>query len=390
LIPIAYNLGSLNSRRTTTATAVIGIALVVFVLAAALMLSSGIKRTLGKTGSPDVGMVIRKGSDAELSSNFDLANVSLILDGPEVRRTPEGKAIGVGEVVVVAAMEKVGTKLGIANVNVRGVPDNVNVMRPRVKIIEGRAAKPGTDEGIVGSKIRGRFKNLDLGKKVELRKNRPVEIVGIFEDDGSSFESEVWVDVDACRTMFGRESIVSSVRVQLNGASAFDGFKTRIESDKRLGLEAQRESAYYEKQSQSLAMFLGVLGTLTAAFFSVGAMIGAMITMYALVSSRSKEVGTLRAIGFSRFSVLCCFLLEAVIISLIGGFLGGIASLALGMVKFSVMNFATWSEIVFTFHPTPEILVASTLAAVVMGVFGGFLPAIQAARLSPIAAMKGE
>jgi putative ABC transport system permease protein len=390
MIPIAYNLGSLNSRRTTTATAVIGIALVVFVLAAALMLSSGIKRTLGKTGRPDVGMVIRKGSDAELSSNFELANVSLILDGPELRRTPDGKSIGVGEVVVVAAMDKVGTELGFANVNVRGVPDNVFVMRPTVKVSEGRPAKPGTDEAVVGCKIRGRFKGLDLGKKVELKKNRPVAIVGIFDDEESSFESEVWMDVDVLRSMFGRESVVSSVRVQLAGESSFDAFKTRIESDKRLGLEAMRESKYYEKQSEGLAMFLGVLGSLTAFFFSIGAMIGAMITMYAMVSSRSREVGTLRAIGFSRRSVLACFLLEAIIIALIGGALGGLASLGLGFVKFSVMNFKTWSELVFSFHPTPEILAISVGAAVVMGIIGGFLPAIQAARLSPISAMRGE
>jgi len=390
MIPIAYNVGSLSARRTTTLTAVIGIALVVFVLAAALMLSSGIKRTLGKTGRPDVGMVIRKGSDAELSSNFDQADVSLILDGPEVRRTPEGKAIGVGEVVVVAAMEKVGTKLGIANVNVRGVPDGVFVMRPTVRITEGRPPKPGTDEAIVGSKIRGRFTNLDLGKKVELKKNRPVAIVGVFDDGESSFESEVWMDVDVLRSMFGRESVASSVRAQLTSESAFEAFKTRIEGDKRLGLEAMKESTYYEKQSNGLAMFLGVLGGLTAFFFSIGAMIGAMITMYAMVSSRSREVGTLRAIGFSRRSVLASFLLEAVLIALVGGALGGIASLALGFVKFSVMNFKTWSELVFTFHPTPEILVVSIGAAVVMGVIGGFLPAIQAARLSPISAMRGE
>lgn len=390
MIPIAYNIGSLNSRRTTSATAVIGIALVVFVLAAALMLKAGIRKTLGSTGKPDVGMVIRKGSDAELSSNFELANVSLILDGPEVRRTPEGKAIGVGELVVVAAMDKVGTKIGIANVNVRGVPDNVMLMRPTVKVVEGRAARPGTDEAICGNKIRGRFKNLELGQKVELKKNRPVEIVGIFSDDGTSFESEVWMDVDALRSMFGRESVVSSVRVQLAGESSFDAFKARIEGDKRLGLEAQRESKYYEKQSEGLALFLGVLGTLTAFFFSIGAMIGAMITMYAMVSSRTREIGTLRAIGFSRLSVLGSFLLEAVLLSLVGGLVGGAASLGLGMVKFSLMNFATWSEIVFQFHATPEILAVSISAAVIMGVFGGFLPAIAAARLSPINAMRGE
>jgi putative ABC transport system permease protein len=390
VIPIAYSAGSLASRRTTTATAVLGIALVVFVLAASLMLSSGVERTLGRSGRPDVAMVIRNGSDAEISSNFDIANVGLILDGPEVRRGPDGTPIGVGEVVIVAALEKLGTDGGIANVNVRGVPDNVYELRTHVRIVEGRPARPGTDEAVIGKKIRGRFRGVELGESVELRKNRPLKVVGVLEDHGSSFESEIWTDDDALRTYFGREGLASSVRAQLTSAAAFDAFKERIERDKRLGLLALRESEYYEKQSQGLAMFVGVLGGLIALFFSAGAMIGAMITMYASVASRRREVGTLRAIGFSRRSVLLSFLIEAALISLIGGALGCVASLALGFVEFSMMNFQTWSEIVFTFHPTPGILAVAMIAAVVMGVIGGFLPAVQAARLKPVEAMRGE
>jgi putative ABC transport system permease protein len=389
VIPVAYNIGSLNVRRTTTATAVLGIALVVFVLAAALMLRAGIKRTLGKTGHPDVGMVIRKGSDAELSSNFDLAEVGLILDGPEVRRTPEGSPLGLGEVVVVVALDKLGTD-GIANVNFRGVPDNVYKVRPSVHIVEGVPARPGTDECVVGTKVRGRFQGLELGHTVELRKGRSVKVVGVFDDDGSAFESEVWADLDTIRTAYGRDGIVSSVRVQLAQAEAFPDFRTRVESDKRLGLEALRESDYYEKQSESLALFVGVLGTLIALFFSVGAMIGAMITMYASIASRHREVGTLRALGFSRRSVLASFLLEASLISLLGGSIGCLASLGLGAVKFSMMNFATWSEIVFTFQPTPEIIGISLFAAVLMGTAGGFVPALRAATLSVVEAMRGE
>jgi putative ABC transport system permease protein len=389
VIPIEYNTGSLAARKTTTATAVLGIALVVFVLAASLMLTEGIKQTLGKTGRPDVGIVIRQGSDAELSSNFDLANVGLILEGSEVKRGPDNNPLGVGEIIVVALMKKVGSD-GVSNVQLRGVPDNVYSVRPDVHITEGRKAKPGTDEAVLGQKIRGRFDTLELGQSVELKKGRSVKIVGIFEDGGSGFESEVWCDVDTIRTAFGREGIVSSARAQLVSASAYDQFKTRVESDKRLGLEVQRETEYYEKQSQSLAMFVKVLGTIVAVFFSAGAMIGAMITMYASVASRHREVGTLRALGFSRFSILSCFLIESALLALIGGAFGCLGSLALGTVKFSMMNFATWSEIVFTFHPTPKILGVSMIASAIMGLVGGFLPALQAALLSPIEAMRGE
>jgi putative ABC transport system permease protein len=390
VIPIAYNVGSLAERRTTTATAVLGIALVVFVLAAALMLTAGIERTLGKSGRPDVGMVIRKGSDAELSSIIDLVNVGVVLDGPEVRRAPDGKPVGVGEVIVVAALEKLGTDGGVANVNIRGVPDDVYAARPGARIAVGRPARPGTDEAVVGQKIRGRFKGVEMGQSVEIKKGRSVQVVGVLEDDGSSFESEIWIDVDTLRTSFGREGIVSSVRAQLTSLDAFDAFKARVEGDKRLGLEAMRESTYYEKQSQSLALFIGVLGMLISLFFSAGAMIGAMITMYASVASRRREIGTLRALGFSRRSVLASFLLEAALISLMGGAVGCLASLALGWVKFSMMNFQTWSEIVFNFHPTPGTLAAAMVAAVVMGVAGGFLPALQAALVSPVEAMRGE
>jgi putative ABC transport system permease protein len=390
VIPIEYNTGSLSVRKTTTATAVLGIGLVVFVFAAALMLSAGIKNSLGKTGRPDVGMVIRKGSDAELSSNFDLADVGLILEGGEVKRTAEGSPLGVGEIIVVCMLEKLGTDGGCSNVEIRGVPDNVFKMRTGTKIVAGRAAKPGTDEAIVGSKVRGRFKNLDLDQSVELRKGRSVKIVGVFDDEGSAMESEVWTDLDTLRSAFGREGIVSSVRAQLASESSFDAFKTRVEGDKRLGLETMRENEYYAKQSEGLSTFVNVFGIVIAIFFSVGAMIGAMITMYASVSSRHREVGTLRALGFSRRSVLACFLVEAALISMLGGALGCAASLALGTVKFSMLNFATWSEIVFTFHPTPQILGYAMIAAVTMGIVGGFLPALQAALLSPIEAMRGE
>jgi putative ABC transport system permease protein len=182
---------------------------------------------------------------------------------------------------------------------------------------------------------------------------------------------------------------MSSVRVHLESAAAFDAFQVGVEEDKRLGLMAMRESAYYEKQSEGTSLFIGAMGTLISVLFSMGAMIGAMITMYAAVANRQREIGTLRALGFSRSSILGSFLLEAILLALAGGAVGAAASLAMGYVKFSMMNFASWSEIVFSFDPTPQIIVRALAFAGVMGLVGGFFPALRASRISPVAAMRG-
>jgi putative ABC transport system permease protein len=387
MIPIAYNLRSLMVRRATTLASVLGIALVVFVLAAALMLSSGIDKTLGKSGSSDVAIVLRKGSDAEMGSSIETPTMALILSAPGVKRDEQNNALGLGEVLVVVTMDKVGFD-GVSNVQVRGVPDNVTRFRKGLRIIEGRPAQPGTDEVIIGKAIRGRFKGLDMEKTFDLRKNRPARVVGVFEHDGSSHESEVWGDIDAVRAAFGRSGLYSAVRVQLESASKFDAFEAVVEQDKNLQLDAMREDRYYEKQSEGTSMFVTSLGIVITVIFSIGAMIGAMITMYASIASRGREIGTLRALGFSRRGILFSFLLEAMLLALIGGVLGLFGSLILGTVKFSMMNFASWSEIVFSFTPTPKIMISSMIFAGVMGLFGGFFPALQAARISPIRAMR--
>lgn len=387
MIPLQYNLRSLFVRRTTTAATALGIALVVFVLAAALMLSEGVKRTLGSSGRPDVAIVLRKGSDAELGSGIDDPQVGLLMNMVGVKRV-NGAPVGAAETVVVTAMEKVGAA-GVTNVQVRGIGPSSYDLRPKVQIVTGRRPNIGADEVIVGARIRGRIKGLEVGQAFDLKKNRPVTVVGIFEDGGSSHESEVWVDDDVLRTSYGRLGTQSSVRVVLDSPAAFDAFKVAVESDKRMGLMAMRETTYYEKQSQGLRIFITVLGSMVAFFFSLGAMIGATITMYASIANRQREIGTLRALGFSRPAILLCFLFEAVALSLIGGAVGAVASLGMGAVKFSMLNFASFSEIVFTFRPTPDILGTALVAAVAMGVLGGFLPAVRAARTSPLAAMKG-
>jgi len=387
MIPIRYNLRSLAVRKTTTVATAFGIALVVFVLASALMLSAGVKKTLCVGGRDDVAIVLRKGSDAELGSNIDLNQVNAILGAPGVKRDEKGQPIGMGEIVVVGAMEKLGAS-GVTNVQIRGVTHDVMKFRPEIHVVDGRPPQPGSDEVMIGKRIRGRFKGTDLGQSFDLRKNRPVKVVGVFESGGSSYESEVWVDVDVLRQAYARDGSVNSVRVALDSAAAFDNFKAAMESDKQFGYQAMTESKYFEKQSEGTSIFLGVMGGLISVFFAIGAMIGAMITMYAAVANRQREIGTLRALGFSRTSILGSFLLEAIVLALGGGILGAVASLGMGFVQFSMLNFASWSEIVFSFDPTAKIIFTSLLFAGGMGLIGGFFPAVRAARVSPVTAMR--
>lgn len=387
MIPLRYNIRSLFVRKTTTIATALGVGLGVFVLGTALMLSAGIKKTLATAGSDDVAIVLRKGSDAELGSGVDDPQIALIKGAPGVARDDKGNEIGIGEVVVVTASEKVGAP-GMSNLAVRGIASNGFAFRRNAKIIAGREAKPGTDEAVIGKQVRGRFKGVDLDQSFEIKKNRSLKVVGVFEDGGSSSESEVWADVDTVKSSFGRTG-VSSVRVRLESPSKFDAFKATIEGDKRLGLQAQRESEYFEKLSEGTSMFMGALGGLVAVFVSVGAMIGAMITMYGAVANRTREIGILRALGFGRSTILFSFLLESVMIALIGGGIGVAGCFAMSALHISMINFANWSEVVFSFDPTPKVLMVAFSFAVGMGLVGGFLPAIRAARTSAITAMRG-
>jgi putative ABC transport system permease protein len=314
--------------------------------------------------------------------------LSLFAGAPGVKRSAAGKSLVSGEVVLVIAQEKLGTNGQIANVLVRGVPDVALEVRPEVHLVAGRPPKPGTDEVMIGQGLRGKYQGMDLDQSFELKKNRPVKVVGVFESGGSSFESEVWADVDTARSSFGREGLVSSATVRLESASKFDAFKATMESDKRLGLEALTETGYYEKQSSQTSLFIKIMGAIIVFFISIGAVIGALITMQAAVSQRQREIGTLRALGFSRLSILSSFLLESAVLALGGGVLGVLGALCMSFVKLSMMNFATWQEVTFSFDPNPRVVVGSLLFGACMGIVGGFFPALRAARVSPIEAMR--
>lgn len=390
MIPISYNVRSLMVRKTTTLATAGGIALVVFVLAAAFMLSAGVSKTLVAGGRADNAIVTRKGADNEMSSSIEGPAVSLVLATPGVKKDEAGAALGGGEVVVVIAQDRLGGEPGqVTNILVRGVNDNVLKVRPDVRIVDGRPAKPGTDECVIGKGLVGKYRGMTIGDKFDLKKNRPVTVVGVFEAGGSSFESEVWVNLETARSSFGREGLVSSVTVRLDNAAKFDAFKATIETDKQLLLEARRETKYYEDQSQGTAIFIGIMGAVITVFCAAGATLGAMNTMFAAVAQRKREVGTLRALGFSKFAILTSFVVESTVLAFAGGLVGLLGALALTTTRVSMMNFQTWQEISFSFAATPGILIGSVLAGTGMGIIGGFLPALKAAGTSPIEAMRG-
>jgi len=390
VVPISYNFRSLLVRKATTFATALGIGLVVFVLASALMLGAGIEKTMVGAGREDNAVVLRKGADNEMSSSIETKAFGIIAAAPGVKRSNTGTALASPEVVVVIAQDKLGGTAGqISNILVRGVPEIALQVRPEIRVIDGHPPRPGTDEVMIGKGIRGNFRGMELGQSFDLKKNRPVKVVGVFEAGGSSFESEVWADIDTARSSFGREGLANSVTVRLDSPAKFEAFKATMESDKQLGLQAMTEAKYYQKQSQGTAIFINIMGIVIVFFLSIGAMIGALITMQAAVAQRQREIGTLRALGFSRFAILTSFLLESSLLALIGGAVGVAAAFAMSFVKISMMNFATWQEVNFSFDPNPGLMLGALLAGGAMGVFGGFFPALRAARISPIEAMRG-
>jgi putative ABC transport system permease protein len=382
-VPIQYNARSLLVRKATTLATALGIALVVFVFAGALMLGD-VSRVLAAAGRPDTVIILRKGSDAELSSGINNDFVGLFRGPAQVSQA--GGVIG--EIVVVVVVDHSDSS-GSSNVLVRGTPPEGIAFRPEVKIVRGRAPRPGTNEVIVGAGIAGRFKGLEIGESIELRRNRPLSVVGVFSADGGTYESEVWGDLDYVRNALGRQAVVSSARVRLTSPSEFDAYRQAIETDKRFSAKVMRESDYNEKQSQAISGFLKWFGIIAAILFSFAAMLGAAITMNGAVAHRTREIGTLRALGFSRRSILAAFLIEAIVLATAGGVIGSLLVLLLSFAKFPIINFQTFSEIVLSFHATPRVFAASLIFSGVMGLIGGLVPAIRAARVSPVEAMRG-
>jgi len=385
-IPFAYTWRSLWARRLTTALTLGGIALVAFVFASVLMLARGLEQTMIETGSDDNAVVLRKSANSELVSQIERDAANIIKTSPEVAVLPDGKRFASTETYVIINLSKKGSN-DMGNISVRGISPEALQLRPQVKLLTGRWFQYGTQEIVLGKNIARQFQNCDIGQEIRFG-DASWKIVGYMDGQGTAFDSEIWGDVEQMMPAFGRP-IFSSMIFRLVSPDAFEAAKLRIEQDPRTSFaEVKREREFYREQSKMMSDFIRVLGLVVTVIFSIGAMIGAMITMYAAVANRTVEIGTMRALGFNRFSVLSAFLIESILLSLIGGAVGlGMASL-MSFVRISTTNFGTFSELAFGFTLAPSIVVTTLIFALIMGVAGGFLPAVRAARLDILAALR--
>lgn len=386
-IPFSYSFRNLLTRWLTTILTASGMALVVFVFASILMLAEGLRKTLVQTGSYDNVMVIRKASKSEVQSGVDRLQASIVETQPEVAIGTNGQRLLAKELVVIITMTRRGTAK-LSNVIIRGIAENSMILRPQVKLVGGRMPRPGSSEIIAGTSIAKRFKGAGIGETLRFAM-RDWTVVGIFDAGNTGFSSEIWGDVDQLMQAF-RRPVYSSVIFKLRNSSEFGTVKTRIENDPRLTLEAKREPAYYEEQSEMMAKFLRITGISLTIVFSIGAIIGAMITMHAAVAHRVTEIGTLRALGFNRSNILLAFLLESLILGFIGGCAGLFLASFLQFFTISTMNFQTFSELTFTFSLTFEIVYRALIFSLIMGLLGGLLPAIRASRMNIAEALRAS
>jgi len=376
-IPFVYNIRSVKARWTSSIVAVLGIAGTVGVFVAMLSLARGFKATLVASGSADNAIVMRAGATSEMMSGIKLEDVKILQDAPGIARGSDTPLI-TSEVVVVAPfpLHDTGTD---ANVQVRGVSGNVLDIRKNVKIVQGRTFQPGLAELIVGKNATTSYSGLTVGNTVNFGGGH-WKVVGIFDAGGSAFDSEVWTDARVLDDVYKRPSnIFQSATVHLSSAGDYEQFKDAVTSDKRLNLDVSREIDYYAKQSTRMTQMITILGGLVAFVMAIGAVFGALNTMYSAVAERGREIATMRALGFGGGAVVFSFLVEALLISFIGGAIGCIAVLPLNGLTTGAMNWQTFSHLAFAFRITPPLLIAGVIFALLMGLLGGLPPAMRAA-----------
>lgn len=381
-----YSYRNLWVRRLTTILTAGGMGLVVFVFAAELMLAQGLEKALVSTGRDDNAVFIRRSAEAEVQSIVERDQATILESQPEIAVDQSGQKLVARELVVLISVTKLSTN-SPANVTVRGVnPELSFALRPQVRLIAGRWFHPGATEVIIGKNIADRFAIGGLGQSLSFG-TRQWTIVGIMDAGGSGFDSEIWGDVDLLLGAF-RRPVYSSVICRLSNPGDFAQLKTRVLQDPRLTVEAWRETDYYAAQSQLMARFIRILGIALTIIFSLGAVIGAMVTMYAAVANRIAEIGTLRALGFRRRTILATFLLESIFLGLLGGMLGLFAASFMNRFTISTLNWQTFSELSFRFTLTWQIASNALLFSAVMGLIGGMLPALQASRLAIVDALR--
>jgi putative ABC transport system permease protein len=386
-IPLIYNVRSVSQRPVSTLLTALGIGLVVAVFIAMLALANGFIAALVKTGSADNVLLLRRGADSELSSSIPREAISIIASSPHIATATDGKPLFSPETYIVINIPRLGgTEFEVANVVARGVSDKAFEVRRSIKIVEGRRFASGQSEICVGSKLKGRFNNVNVGDVLRFS-NRNWNVVCRFSADGSSFESEIWGENEQFQSVF-RGGAFQDVAFRLKDPGAFEDVKRAFLADQRIQIDAHRESEFYASQSELLGNILRILAIMITSIMSVGAVFGAVNTMYAAVSSRTSEIAVLLTLGFHPRSVLASFLAESAVIAFIGGVLGCLLALPINGVVTSTTNWASFSEIAFTFRVTPGLLLAGLAFARVMGIVGGFFPARRAARQPVVQALR--
>src|SRR5512141_61250 len=368
-IPFSYIARNMVARRLTTVLTAGGMALVVYVFATVLMLAAGLEQTLVATGQDDNVVVIRRASQSEVQSGVDRRQAGVVESLPDIAVGRDGRKLISKEPVVLINLPKRDSNKP-SNVVIRGVMPAGLALRPQVKLAEGRMFRPGTAEIIAGRAIANGFRGAGVGETLRFA-SRDWTVVGVFDAGRTGFDSEIWGDAEQMLQAFRRLGF-SALIFRLADGERFDAVKKAIESDPRLTLEAKRETRFYADQSEALSKFISYLGTTISVIFSIGAIIGAMITMYASVASRTGEIGTLRALGFPRSAILVLFLVEALLLGLVGGIVGLVGAAFMQAITISTMNFQTFAELAFSFTLTPGIVVAGVAFALGMGLLGGF------------------
>jgi putative ABC transport system permease protein len=383
-LPLKYNVRNVFVRWRATLATVLGIALVVAVYVLVQSLAVGLKKASANTGDPRNVVIVRKGATAESSSQITREQLRLIPYMPEIARDAQDRPLVSADVLVLVTLPRRGDN-GEAHVLVRGISPVGRQLRPQVRLVSGRWFVAGKREAVVSRRLAARFANFDLGN-VFRTGNRELSVVGWLDGGSSAFDSEVWMDADEARSLFTRQ-YYSSVLVRAVDAAAMRALADRIESDRRLPLRAMPETAYYKAQTLT-AKPIQILGSFLATAMSIGAVFAAMNTMYASVGARTREIGTLRVLGFRRRTVVLSFLIEGAFLALVGGLVGCLLSLPMHGYSTATIGWETFSETVFQFTITPGLMGRGLLFAVVMGLLGSLLPALRAARLPVIIALK--
>jgi len=384
-LPLSYNIRNIVVRWKLTLLAVGGIALVVAVLLALTAMANGFRTALRATGSPDNAIVTQRGSSAELTSGFSRDNASTIMVDSRVARDAQDRPLASPEIVLVATLPTRTDRTDV-NVTVRGVSQMAFAVRNGIKIEKGRAFTPGLYELVVGREAADRYEGAQIGSTIKLQR-RSWTVVGVFSSDGSGFESEIWGDVDVLGPAFNRTGGYQSLTLRLKDPSSAAAFDADLQRNPNMQVQLVGEQAFYEKQAGNTATVLIVLAVFVGVVMGIGAVFGAMNTMYGLVASRTREIGTLRALGFSRLSIMAAFIFESAVLALAAGLVGCILALPVNFLS-GATGGANFSQIAFAFRISGLWLVIAVVAAVFMGIFGGMLPSFRAARTPITAALR--